>query len=254
MASQGKNAEDIMIEYYASSGAKKFNVANCSTIGNIDYGHYTVSSDGTLILHESLDTFLARNGSSSQDLANLIDSNVKKNGYGTKAGVVTAAVTLIGELGDRYGVKVPYYWGGGHYDGVITGVHGYWGSNSCHTYANRKNYDYCGFDCSGFVSWAIKNGGFSIGSTLANGFQRLPGTRKVTLNPNSPVIEPGDLLESTHHVILVIGIDEVNKQYICAEAAGNDYGVLFTRRSFNESGYWGLQMDGYYETHVRSEG
>ena len=31
--------------------------------------------------------------------------------------LVIATSIVIGELGDNYGVKVPYYWGGGHYDG-----------------------------------------------------------------------------------------------------------------------------------------
>ena len=253
MALEGKTAEEIMVEYYSDKGATGFSSANCTTMGNIDYGDYVLSSDGHEILHERLDGFLEKNGTSLEAFASLIESNVNKNGYGTRAGVVAAAVTLIGELGNNYGVKIPYYWGGGHYDGVVVGPLGYWGSNECHTYANNQSYDYCGFDCSGFVPWAIKNGGFTIPHMLAGNFQGLSGARRVSLSSSSAVLQPGDLLESEHHIVLVIGIDEENKQYICAEASGNARGVLFTRRSFADSGYWGVQMDGYYETHVRSE-
>jgi hypothetical protein len=169
---------------------------------------------------------------------------------------VAAAVTLIGELGDNYGVKVPYYWGGGHYDGVIIGAHHYWGSDpDCTTYANNQTYDYCGLDCSGFVPWAIKNGGFTMAQMLAGKFQYVNGAKKVSLSSSNAVLLPGDLLESSGHIVLVVGVDEEAKQYICAEASGNAEGVLFVRRPFAPSGYWGVQMDGYYEnpSHIRSQ-
>ena len=161
---------------------------------------------------------------------------------------------MIAELGNNYNVKVPYYWGGGHYDGIVDGVLGYWGSTQCHTYANGQSYDYCGFDCSGFVPWAIKNGGFNIPHMLAGNFQGLSGAQRVSLSSSSPVLLPGDLLESEHHIVLVVGVDEENHQYICAEASGNARGVLFTRRSYADGGYWGVKMDGYYNTHQRSNG
>ena len=217
--------------------------------GNINYGDYVLSSDGHEILHQPLDEFLSSKGTSLEAFNNLIASNVEKNGYGTREGVVTAAVTLIAELGNNYNVKVPYFWGGGHADGVVDGALGYWGSTQCHTYANGQSYNYCGLDCSGFVPWAIKNGGFSITPLVTGGFQSLPGAERVSLT-NSAVLQPGDLLESSGHVILIVGVDENN--YICAEAAGNETGVLFSTHPFNASGYWGVNMEGFYNTQARS--
>lgn len=217
--------------------------------GNINYGDYVLSSDGHEILHQPLDEFLSSKGTSLEAFNNLIASNVEENGYGTRAGVVTAAVTLIAELGNNYNVKVPYFWGGGHADGVVDGALGYWGSTQCHTYANGQSYNYCGLDCSGFVPWAIKNGGFSITPLVTGGFQSLPGAERVSLT-NSAVLQPGDLLESSGHVILIVGVDENN--YICAEAAGNETGVLFSTHPFNASGYWGVNMEGFYNTRARS--
>ena len=253
-AKQGMNYEEILVKHYSSSGASGMSSAECS-YGNIDYGDYTLSSDGKEILHEPLDQFLQKKGTSLEAFNKLIESNVEKNGYGTRAGVVAAAVTLIGELGDKYGVKVPYFWGGGHGDGVVVGALAKWGSTQCHTYANGQSYNYCGLDCSGFVPWAIKNGGFNRAQGLASSFYKSSGAKKVTLNPNSAVVQPGDLLESSHHVILVVGIDESSKEYICAEAMGNAYGVTFSRRSFAPSGYWGVDLTDYYnnQSNVRSK-
>ena len=217
--------------------------------GNINYGDYVLSSDGHEILHQPLDEFLSSKGTSLEAFNNLIASNVEENGYGTRAGVVTAAVTLIAELGNNYNVKIPYFWGGGHADGVVDGALGYWGSTQCHTYANGQSYNYCGLDCSGYVPWAIKNGGFSITPLVTGGFQSLPGAERVSLT-NSAVLQPGDLLESSGHVILIVGVDENN--YICAEAAGNETGVLFSTHPFNASGYWGVNMEGFYNTQARS--
>lgn len=250
LANEGKTYEEILASVYDTSDG--FSSGECSSYGNIDYGDYVLSSEGDEILHQPLDSFLTSKGTSLEEFSALIASNVDKAGYGTRGGVVAAAVTLIGELGNNYDVKIPYYWGGGHYDGVVLGALGYWGSTQCHTYANNQSYNYCGFDCSGFVPWAIKNGGFDIAQMLAGGFLELPGTKKVSLS-NSPVLEPGDLLESTEHIVLVIGIEESTGNYICAEASGNSSGVLFTRRPFNSSGYWGVDMTGFYETRVRSQ-
>ena len=219
-----------------------------SSTGNIDYGDYVLSSDGHQILHEPLSSFLESKGTSLEEFNNLISSNVENAGYGTRAGVVSAAVTLIAELGNNYSVKIPYFWGGGH--GVIAnGADGSWGSSACHTYANGNSYNYCGLDCSGFVPWAIYNGGFKISPLTTGGFQSLPGAKRVTLT-DSAILQPGDLLESATHIVLIVGIE--GNQYVCAEASGNTTGVLFTRRSFNESRYWGVNMDGFYSSQVRS--
>ncbi len=222
-----------------------------ATVGNIDYGDYELSSDGDTILHESLSSFLSSQGSSLTEFNNLISTNINNAGYGTNAGVVAAAVTLIAELGNNYDVKIPYYWGGGH-GSMFEGADGSWGSSSCHTTANGKSYNYCGLDCSGFVAWAIYNGGFNITATTAGNFQNLSGAERVSLNSTSAVLEPGDLLESNSHVVLVVGVDEENNGYICAEASGSSTGVLFTRRSFSQGGYWGVKMSGFYANNVRS--
>lgn len=253
LANSGKSFDQILESVY---GTGDFNSANCrSGSGNIDYGDYVLSSDGHQILHQDLSSFLNSKGTSLEEFNSLISKNVDKAGYGTRAGVVSAAVTLIAELGNNYQVKIPYYWGGGHESAINDFAKSNWGSTACHTYANNQSYNYCGLDCSGFVPWAIHNGGYNMSwARLAGEFQNISGAKRVSLS-NVAVLEPGDLLESSGHIVLVVGIDESSSQYICAEASGNAVGVLFTRRPFSSSGYWGVKMDGYYENsaNVRSK-
>lgn len=251
-ANDGQSYDKILASVYDVGGMSS---ASCTTTSEIDYKDYVLSSDGDTILHEDLATFLTKNGSSLEAFNQLISNNVKDAGYGTRAGVVAAAVTLIAELGNNYDVKIPYFWGGGHAGGIHDLASGSWGSSSCSTFANNQSYNYCGLDCSGFVPWAIRNGGFNMQyALLANQFQNMSGAKKVTLSKSDAVVQPGDLLESRGHVVLVVGIDYDNKKYICAEASGNEYGIWFTRRSFNENGFWGVKLDDYYNNkdNVRS--
>lgn len=254
MGTEGKDYKEILGVVYGSDNVQK--EARCTYSKAFDYGDYTLTSDDDTVLNEPLDTFLRRNGTSLEEFNELIEHNVDRAGFGTRHGVVAAAVTLIGELGDNYGVKVPYFWGGGHADGVVVGALAKWGSTECNTSANGRVYDRCGLDCSGFVPWAIKNGGFGMAQNLASNFQYISGARRVSLSSSNAVVQPGDLLESESHVVLVVGIDEENKQYICAEAAGYDYGVLFMRRPFGSDGYWGVDMEDYYnnESNIRESG
>ena len=215
---------------------------NSGSTSSIDYGDYILSSDGHTILHQQLSSFLQSQGTNLEEFNSLIASNVEDAGYRTRAGVVSAAVTLIAELGNKYSVKIPYFWSGGHAS-VSTGADGNWGNGSCRASANGVFYNYCGLDCSGFVTWALNNGGFATSPLAAGSFQNLPGAERVALT-DSAVLQPGDLLETSGHVVLVVGVE--GSQYVCAEASGNSTGVLFTRRNFNIANYWGVKMDGYY--------
>ena len=65
-------------------------------------------------------------------------------------------------------------------------------------------------------------------------------------------MQPGDLLRKEGaHVALIVGVDESSKTYITAEAMGAKYGVTYSRRSFTEPGYDGIDMTQYYSTHAR---
>ena len=244
-ANAGKSYKEILQSQFGVSPSSN---GVCQT-GTIDYGNYQLNTDNAGIIHEPLSSFLQSKGSSLDSYNQLIASNVQKAGFGTRAGVVAAAVTLIAELANKYNAKIPYYWGGGH-SHTDNLANGNWGSSSCRTTHGGNVYDHCGLDCSGFVGWAIYNGGFGKATTSSDRYVNLPGTQSVDLN-SSPVLQPGDLLYSSSHVILIVGVDNAKGEYKCAEAAGKNAGVLFTTHKFNDSHYKGLDMTGYYDNNKR---
>ena len=244
-ANAGKSYKEILQNQFGISPTSN---GVCQT-GTIDYGNYQLNTDNAGIIREPLSSFLQSKGSSLDSYNQLIASNVQKAGFGTRAGVVAAAVTLIAELANKYNAKIPYYWGGGH-GSTDNLANGNWGSSSCRTTHGGNVYDHCGLDCSGFVGWAIYNGGFGKATTSSDRYANLPGTQSVDLN-SSPVLQPGDLLYSSGHVILIVGVDNAKGEYKCAEAAGKNAGVLFTTHKFNDPNYKGLDMTGYYDNNKR---
>ena len=183
---------------------------------------------------------------------------VSEYGEGTREAVVNVAVGLIGSLANM-GYKLNYQWGG-KYDYV--GTNAVWGepaSTNCNHYASQgydinkclKNYQWSGFDCSGFVNWAIING---FGSKYNSGmYQATELSNTIPLNATTAVCAPGDVLVSTGHIMLVVGIDTASSMYIVAESTGADLsngtgGVKLSYKKFNESTYSCRRLDSYYNS------
>ncbi len=94
-----------------------------------------------------------------------------------------------------------------------------------------------GFDCSGFVTWALLNGGFDIGDIGAggdgSGQKSLPdlGT-KLSITPelmNSGRVKVGDLIGLDGHAAILAGWDDNN--YYIAESLNTTGGVVITKVS-----------------------
>lgn len=234
LAEQGKSATEI-IAYYLEGSILKSTFFGLGLEGVPEYP--LIGSAGTILKGQRLDQFLRSKGTSIEELNSLIATNVDNAGRGTRAGVVSAAVTLIGEM-NKLGVKLPYVFGGGH-GAIQLGASASWGEGS-------------GLDCSGFISWAIYNGGVSIGVNSSSSFASLG--KVVDLN-DEPVLKPGDIIwrparpGKVGHVAMVVGYDNTSGQYLTAEALGSDYGVLFHKRKFNANGYKGISMEDYYNSH-----
>ena len=196
----------------------------------------------------SFSDFLAQKGTSIEEYNNHLQSSIESAGVGTREGVVTAAMTLIGSLAEM-GVKFNYQWGGKYHN---VGIRPDWGlkadlswmENICSSYVKLYgNHDHCvndyrwnSFDCSGFVNWAITNG---MQKKVEN---VMTGSGGETLNSEYAVCKPGGVLVGSGHIVLVVETDDASKRYIIAESTGSD---IYAGYGGVKLSYYGYGSPGY---------
>ena len=189
-----------------------------------------------------LSAVLNSNGSSVEKLNSQIANAVKEAGIGTRRAPVVAALTLIDTLA-YYGYKINYDWGGKWYH---IGVDGNWGTKIspvyCDTHPNpercRKELVWKGFDCSGFVNWALEQGfndtSYPIQYTALGNATSLNGK-------TTAICKIGDVLVNSTHIVLVVGTNDAKKSYIVAESSGG--GVKLSYYNYNSSSYYCRHID-----------
>lgn len=200
--------------------------------------------------------------------AKLIDQilfdRVDTAGYGTRAGVIAAARFLALE----FSYHIHYFSENGrlknyppykHVDGEGRYYHrglylseenyaslekgsslagpAMWGC-SIPMYVNLPQYKYGnsypnGLDCSGFVTWALLNGGIDVGDLgageNANQYDLDDLGTKVKITKdllNSNRVKVGDLIGNNGHMAIIAGIDDNN--YYIAESLNTTAGVVIT--------------------------
>lgn len=193
---------------------------------------------------------------------NMLFDRIDKAGYKTRAGVVAAArfITL------EFSFRVHYFYENGrlnnykpylHVDGEGRYYHrgmylnkskfsdikssfvgpATWGCDLQNytdwgPYVTGKYYPN-GLDCSGFVTWALLNGGFDVGDIGAgenvdhNDLDDL-GEKVYITNDliNSGRVKPGDLIGFNGHMAILAGWDDNN--YYIAESLNTTGGVVMT--------------------------
>ncbi len=231
-------------EYYqdvepSDSGQKLYARWSCGGSGNIANLKIKITSGAKNELNQPIDSFLKARGSSLDAYNAYIKKSVQEAGMGTRAGVVAAAVSTINYLYDNYNTKMTYYWGG-HFQQI--GIPSRFGINSPSSASpSGKHYPYVSFDCSGFVNWAIKNGGYNFPDI--NSYD----TRwtHCSITNSSCIGEPGDLIESAAHVVMIVKVEKENNRYLVAESTTS--GVIVQPRGLHEN------MGGSTSTVVKME-
>ena len=204
----------------------------------------------------------------TKEEADLIDQilfdRVDTAGYGTRAGVIAAARFLALEFSyrihyfsenGRLNNYPPYkhvdgegrYYHRGLYlneddyagleKGATVAGPAMWGC-SIPMYVRLPQYTYGksypnGLDCSGFVTWALLNGGFDVGDLGAGENAKQYdlddlGTKvKITSQLlNSNKVKVGDLIGNNGHMAIIAGMDDNN--YYIAESLNTTAGVVIT--------------------------
>lgn len=175
-------------------------------------------------------------------LDKILDSRVKEGGEGTRGGVLAAARFLAlefpytiryfnenGRLVD-HGIR-PHIDGEGrfYHKGLYLSTAKYdllekgastssgpniWGCNIYDRFISRQNQN--GLDCSGFVTWAMYNGGFDVGDVGAGEFKQfdddlfdLGEHHQITQEyMKGNTYKVGDFIGRDGHAALIIGISD----------------------------------------------
>lgn len=216
-------------------------------------------------------------------LDEFLEYRINKAGYQTRAGVVEA----IRFLGLSFQYRIPYFfengrlhWSGVHYidgegryyhKGLYLSTDKYddigpsmdgpamWGCDLLdrdgtvyklfHPYPN-------GLDCSGFVTWALLNGGFDVGDVGANNLPLLDESKYYSeefipvnmTTVNSDKVKPGDIIAISGHTALIAGIDENN--FYVAESLASTQGVViktYPKEELSKSFTYIHLMDSIYK-------
>lgn len=111
-----------------------------------------------------------------------------------------------------------------------------------------------GLDCSGFIAWVLKNGGFDpgdIGAGESSYTHEMTDLGEfVRINESSKnKVKVGDLISYDGHIAIIIGIDKSN--YYVAESLPNLGGAvakLYNKDEITDTFDYFVLMDKYYET------
>lgn len=254
-------------------------------VNNISIKEFNVYVTNTITLkpttfnyNKSYLTCGAYSSKEAELLDTILEDRIKDAGYGTRAGVVEAARFLTLE----FPYRISYYWENGrvhssgtHYvdgegryyhKGLYLSIDKYqtikgsllgpkmWGCKMTNLEPDEpyfiRGVKYPnGLDCSGFVTWALLNGGFDVGDI---GAYQLPsiGELKVLSKQliNSDTIKVGDLLNFKGHIALIVGID--NNNFYVAESL-NDIGGLvvktYSKTKVNNTFKYVVLMDKVYK-------
>ena len=225
LATEENYTYDNLISYYL--GNDNVSISSKGILATIVDLAIKSTTDAVYQLDQSLPGFLASKGSSLEEYNNYIRASVEKAGVGTREGVVAAAVSSITFLYDNFNTKLPYYWGG-HYTGTIGIPSSFGNSVPSIPSPSGKRYPYISFDCSGFVNWAIVNGGYKFSDTN-NYASKFSGCN---ITNSSCTGQPGDIIDSPSHVVMIVSVDETNNKYYVAESTVS--GVIIQTRGMHD--------------------
>lgn len=249
---ENKSYDEILNYFYSKNGITLASLGTdkttCSSSGSSSSGcyngldEYPLKGGNATKLDTPLNTKL--NSSQIEEINNSIINSIESAGYGTGDAVAAAATAFIMGLYDS-GYYLPYYYGGGHsgYTGdsdnhLTIGINPVFGKTTTSTGESTMR-NKLSLDCSGFVSWAIKNAvksdfvGATSGAFVGYG-------KKISFSE----VTPGDVFANSGHIILVVK-NNGDGSVITAESTSS--GIIFNRVTASDvSQYSIVDMDDYY--------
>lgn len=207
-----------------SNSAQMSSGSSSSSGGSVEAG-----TNGNNLLNVSLVSAIGTDNYNklNEEILSIAKSSCNKE---TVAEVASALVKGVGE----YGYRIPYYWGGGHSGTTYMGVDGNLGAQTGQSCSDTNCYYHAGYDCSGFVSWAV-------GNVLGRNFSM---TTYGFLDISTPIswaeAGAGDILVSTGHIVLIL---QNNGDYFTTvESAGGNQGLIFSTYDQAKISSYGMQI------------
>lgn len=150
---------------------------------------------------------------------------------GTRNKTVAAAIFLATEF-----PKLPYFWGGGHECPIedLVGINSKWGNpekiifggDDYYTVGDEFPYS---LDCSGFITWCLKNGGYNIENCLGSSdCQELGPSTSITSPEVLGTAKIGDIGWMPGHVGMIVDINKDTNEITFAHISGSGYGMGLT--------------------------
>lgn len=233
---------DLTSKGSSSSGVSNINQTSDTSLSRDEASayNYPSASESDELTGESLLSKIGADGIA--ELESKIKSAVGSGCTGKS--VAKAAIALIDGLHAK-GIRIPYYYGGGH---TLNNklVDPEWGSKTSASQVTPKGnvYYYKGLDCGGFISWAMQaaniNAVFAISTVLNN-------DTKISFTS----LSAGDVVGNNSHVMLVLEND--GNTLTLAEATGG--GVQYSKKTYAQcSDYNAIDMDAYYAANCKNSG
>lgn len=233
---------DLTSKGSSSSGISNINQTSDTSLSRDEASayNYPSASESDELTGESLLSKIGADGIA--ELESKIKSAVGSGCTGKS--VAKAAIALIDGLHAK-GIRIPYYYGGGHNLNNKL-VDPEWGSKTSASQVTPKGnvYYYKGLDCGGFISWAMQaaniNAVFAISTVLNN-------DTKISFTS----LSAGDVVGNNSHVMLVLEND--GNTLTLAEATGG--GVQYSKKTYAQcSDYNAIDMDAYYAANCKNSG
>lgn len=158
-------------------------------------------------------------------------NNILETTTGSRNKAVAAATFLATSF-----PKLPYFWGGGHECSIdnLVGINPDWGILDTIIYGGSNYYKVgeqfpYSLDCSGFVTWCLKNANYDINSCLgSDDCLSLGDSVSITDTEVLDFTKAGDVGWMDGHVGVVIDVNKVTKEITFAHLSGSGYGMNIT--------------------------
>lgn len=257
-------------EKFLSETEKKVLAFNEKTKLKLTLMRMNASNKEALVIGDSANKGDMIKCNSGSNYNTALYNNVRTAGYKTRNGVVAAGLYLSSHIG----VHIPYFWTGGHYHSYsgyqdkgdnLMGVPNKWGCQVKMAFkgsgAQKEGNLYpFGLDCSGFVAWAIFNGGYYTGDQKQEIFintKSIPSSiggvsvSSVSVSGSKGKIKPGDIAWKKGHVGLVVEVTDSG--FTVAEAKSYKKGLIVTNHKYGSSNFTKIiLMDNFYNNYKKS--